>query len=410
MTQHKPRMLFLSQTLPYPPDGGVKIRTYNVLRILSQAFSIHALCFYRWKQGLITDDPAGDARALAHLAELEHFPIPQEHSAVRLLWDHARSIAARRAYTAYVYDSAAFRKRLEDVLSRERFDIVHVDSLDLARYFPALTGIPLVCVHHDVQSELLRRRASSTTSPRKQYYLLQSGFMRREEQLCRQVDLNVVVSEADQALLQNSVGGSYAVVPNGVDTDYFRPGTDRGISVISVGGLSWLPNEDGLSFFAGSILPQLRRLGVRNEVIWIGRTTPAQQKRFARSGVTLTGYVTDIRPHVSAARCYVVPLRFGGGTRVKILDAWAMGKAVVSTAVGCEGLNAIDGHNILIRDDPEGFAAAIRDILHDDDLRQHLEVNARHTAESEYSWNVIGDSLVARYRDLLRDAALHAQQ
>jgi glycosyltransferase involved in cell wall biosynthesis len=145
----------------------------------------------------------------------------------------------------------------------------------------------------------------------------------------------------------------------------------------------------------------VRARGEKVKVTWVGRAKPEVIARYATRGIQLTGHVDDIRPFVGKAACYVVPLRIGGGTRLKILDAWAMGKAVVSTSVGCEGLAAVDGQNILIRDDPAAFAAAVTMVLHDTGLRAVLERNARVTAEERYSWNVIGETMRRLYGEVL---------
>ena len=158
----------------------------------------------------------------------------------------------------------------------------------------------------------------------------------------------------------------FEVIPNGVDVDAFVPsagGAKDGI--VFVGGMSWFPNADALEFFDEEILPLVRARDERVKVTWVGRAKPDVIASYAKRGIELTGHVDDIRPYVGSAACYVVPLRIGGGTRLKILDAWAMGKAVVSTSVGCEGLDAVDGQNILIRDDPAAFAAAVMMVLRD---------------------------------------------
>jgi glycosyltransferase involved in cell wall biosynthesis len=406
----RPKLLFLSQTLPYPPDGGVHIRTFNVLRQLARAFDIRALCFYRRKtrtSGKSLDD---SVRALSGMASVEPFPIPQEHSRARLLWDHARSTVTRRAYTVFAYESTPYRRRVEALLSSESFSLVHADSLDLSAYFPAIKNLPLVCVHHDAQSVLLTRRAAVEAGVwRRADVRHPAGLMAREEGLwCPKVTLNVTVSEADaRALAGVAPAAKFAVVPNGVDTEFFRPAgpVPEKAEVVFVGGTTWFPNRDALEYFAREVLPRIHAIGMRPRVRWVGRSTSAEQRLFGGLGIELTGYVDDIRPHVQPAGCYVVPLRVGGGTRVKILDAWAMGKAVVSTSIGCEGLAATDGLNILIRDDPTAFAEAVAEVLRDPTLRSALGDQARRTVEERYSWDIIGAEMNERYLRLAAPAS-----
>jgi glycosyltransferase involved in cell wall biosynthesis len=394
----RPRLLFLCQTLPYPPDGGVNIRTFNVLRLAARSFDVTALCFYR---RATARSVSGSVEALGRFARIEAFPIPQEHGRVRLLLDHARSVVRRRAYTVYAYESADFRRRLASLLATERFDLVHVDSLDLAGYLPMLGDLPVVCVHHNVESMLLRRRAEVERSrPKRAYMRLQARLLEREERRwAPRVALNATVSEEDRRLLQAlAPGARTTVVPNGVDVDAFRPAPGRDRGIVFVGGTTWFPNKDALAWFAEAILPILRRRGVTAPVTWVGRATEAERAHYREAhGIELTGYVDDIRPYVHDAACFVVPLRVGGGTRLKILDAWAMGKAVVSTAVGCEGLEARDGENILVRDEPEAFAAAVEQVLADATLRRRLADGARCTAERIYSWEVIGERMAREY-------------
>ena len=173
----RPRLLFLSQTLPYPPDGGVKIRTYNILKILAGAYDVTALCFYRAQNGVLTRPVEECVTALSDFGRIEAFPIPQEHSRLRLLADHARSVLTRRSYTVASYESAAYRRRLEELLDAENFDLVHADSLDLSGYFPPTEarGLPIACTHHDVQSSLLSRRADQEHGWRRAYIRHQPG-------------------------------------------------------------------------------------------------------------------------------------------------------------------------------------------------------------------------------------------
>jgi glycosyltransferase involved in cell wall biosynthesis len=309
-------------------------------------------------------------------------------------------VVTRRFHTAFTLGSRSYRLALTRLLENRSFDLIHVDTLDLVSAVDLLPANRVVCAHHNVESSLLRRRAmTESTAARRAYLRLQAEFMEREERTwCPRVALNVAVSEADRREFERiSPGSKFVVVPNGVDVHAYTPGAATHHGIVFVGALTWSPNMDALQYFTRDILPRLRAAGCTDQVSWVGRALPGATEAYAAQGVHLTGYVDDIRPSVHAAACYVVPLRVGGGTRLKILDAWAMGKAVVSTSVGCEGLETRDGWNILIRDDPQAFADAVRQVLADSALRAALGANARDTAERIYSWDVIGESMFAGY-------------
>jgi polysaccharide biosynthesis protein PslH len=251
---------------------------------------------------------------------------------------------------------------------------------------------------------LMRRAEKEANRLRRAYVGFQADLMANEEsKWCSKVALNAVVSEQDrETLRQLSPDGRFVVVPNGVDTEYFQPAYGGDTGIVCVGPTNWHPNRDALQYMAEDILPALRTGEGEPPVRWIGRATSEEQAHFRNAyGMELTGRVPDIRPFVAAAACYVVPIRVGGGTRVKILDAWAMGKAVVSTSIGCEGLDAVDGENILIRDDPGEFAAAVLAVLADGSLRERLGRAGRRTVEKSYSWEVIGRAMIEEYRALI---------
>lgn len=405
----RPKLLFLCQTLPFPLDGGCWIRTYHILRLLSETFEVTALCFERMGLSAQTDPRKlqENLRELARFGEVEAFPVPQTRSRPRLLWDHLRSVLFRKVYTQYVFDSSSFRARLNELLRTRSFELVHVDSLDLATYLPMCEDLPVICVHHNVESELLKRRACVRGRALvRAYFRYQAVRMQKEERdWIGRIALNIVVSEADREVLANLVPNAhFSIVPNGVDINEFRPERTDGDGLAYIGGTNWYPNLDALDFFCQSILPHLRAAGANMPVHWVGSASKDEQRHYRDTfGVQLTGYVDDVKPYMRDTLCNIVPLRAGGGTRLKILNSWAMGKAIVSTSVGCEGLEARDGENILIRDDPREFAEAILALRTDESLRQKLEHGARNIAEERYSWDVIGPAMIESYRNLLRD-------
>jgi glycosyltransferase involved in cell wall biosynthesis len=335
------------------------------------------------------------------------FEIPQETRRSRFVRDHLFSLVSRRAYTRWVYESPGFRKELEALLADRTFDIVHVDSLDLVAYLPTVAGRRVVLAHHNVESQLMARRAASERGLRRLYLLEQARLLKREERRWTPlVDANVVVSPDDGATLQKiAPAAKIVVVPNGVDTRAFQP-MDQAPSreIVFIGGYTWFPNRDGMEFFAGEVLPLIRATEPDLRVTWIGRAPQHVRDEYADLGIRLTGYVDDIRPHVARGACVVVPLRVGGGTRLKILDAWAMGKAVVSTSAGCEGLAVRQGENMLVADDPPAFAAAVLRVLNDGVLRARLGSEGRATVETHYDWDVIGRAMLRAYSVISRQS------
>jgi len=393
VTPPRGELLVLSHRVPYPPHNGAALRTYNMLRLLARDFNITGLCFDR--QDAATARLGLEARrdGLRPFGRFEAYPIPQEASRARFAWDHARSVLTGRPYTWYVHDSAAYRVRLAELLGSQRWDAVHVDSMDLVRMLPLVHHLPVIVTHHNVESALLRRRGGA-------YLRLQANAIERAERYwLPRVTLNIAVSPDDaQAFRALAPAARVEVVPNGVDTQYFAPSEEPQSGCVFVGGTSWHPNRDALHWFAQEIAPRLRTRGVPADVTWVGRATDAERREFSRvEGLTLTGYVDDIRPYVARAACYIAPLRVGGGTRLKLLDAWAMGKAIVSTTIGAEGLGARHGETMLLADTADAFADAIASVLRDEVLRRRIGAAARREAEERFSWDVIGETVRRLY-------------
>lgn len=401
MSKSRPRLLFLSHCLPFPADEGVKIRTFNVLRLLARDFDVTALCLYRRSghESAAAVDMA--VEALRPFARVRAYPIPQEHDRARLLWDHMRSLSLGCAYTHFAYASRAFRADLLETLRSFKPDLVHVDSLDLSCYLAALpVGVPVICAHHNVESALLHRRAESGSVLRK-WYLHRQGRLTEdlERRWVPKMRLNVAVSDLDRAAYLRITGpATFIVVPNGVDTGEFQALGDPDGGVVFVGGSTWHPNRDALEFFVAEILPRLRDRAPKTGITWVGQCSAEDQVRMKQQhGIDMTGHVESIEPHVRAAACFIVPLRIGGGTRLKILYAWSMARAVVTTSLGCEGLDAVDGENVLIRDSPAAFADAILDVLRSPELRQRLAGAGRALVESRYDWEVIARAMLSAY-------------
>jgi glycosyltransferase involved in cell wall biosynthesis len=409
-TSERPILLFLAQSLPYPPHSGVANRTFNILRQLQKEFAVHLVAFSR-KDHQAT--PAERSLAQAVLGEQLSWVgapalVEAEQSVVRRVWDHLRSLLTSRPYTDYEYLSDSFARSLAAAIDLGRPAMIHLDSLDLHHWRGSLPVAPVACTHHSIESELLRMQAGRVQPTVLQDYVrYQAGLVERVERtVCPKVDLNVVMSELDATRLQNLAPGSRTlVIPNGVDIQYFIPEEDavqQEDRVVFVGPTYSFPNRDAVQHLVSDIWPSVLKARKGAALHLVGRQPEQDRIMFAsQAGVTCQGHVEDLRPHLAAAKCCVVPIRVGGGTRLKILDAWAMGKAVVSTSIGCEGLDFIDGQNILVRDDPATFSAAVVEILENRELRVRLQEGGRRVAMKKYSWDTIGATLRGAYRALM---------
>jgi len=406
----RPKLLFLSHNLPYPPHSGGQNRTYHVARQLQEGFDVTLLPFVRKNHhGSPAEVTAARDRLSQELTQVGHPRlIRSEWSGIRNLRDHLLSLAARRPYTYFQYQDREYLRQLKSHLSHEQPDIVHLDAIDLAGYTPNLPDVPITCTHHDIESELLSRKAEHAESRIFRPYIKhQSALVRRvEKSFSPRFSLNLMMSPLDSDRLQRiSPDAPTVVIPNGVDTNALSPAAASEVAgrVVFIGPTYILANRDAVDFLFNDIWHHVRNGRPSATLRLLGRNPPANQARYVQQdGVVGAGYVADIQPHLAEASCSVVPVRVGGGTRIKILESWAMGLPVVSTSLGCEGLAAVDGQNILIRDEPESFARAVVEVLSNKNLRTRLRQEGRQTAEDLYSWDSIGHRLRSAYMELIR--------
>jgi glycosyltransferase involved in cell wall biosynthesis len=398
-----PRLLFLSHRVPYPPHSGAAARSYNLLVQLARRYDVTMLCFERPEPAAGGLSLAERLEALRAVADVQAYPIPQLHSAVRRASDRLEGLLPGRSYLQPMYREPGFATALARALTVP-WDRIHVDSLDLAGYLPQLPLARTALTHHNHEAELLARRAEREPWLTGRYLAVQARRVRAvERRWAPQVGLNVFVSERDARGVLDGVSGARAVViPNGVDLSYFTPAPQRGTEAAFLGGLQWAPNRDALGWFAEAVLPQLQRDGgAPLPVRWIGQASDAERAAHEVPGwLSLTGYVPDVRPVLAQAGMFIAPLRFGAGTKLKMLDAWASGLPVVATTVACEGLPAVEGDNVLVADDAAGFAAAMRRVQRDPALAHRLGEKGRRTVEAEFGWEALGAKLAEAYAAL----------
>jgi glycosyltransferase involved in cell wall biosynthesis len=389
-------VLVVTYGVPYPPDGGSRIRNLNTIRWLARRHTVLLLSL-TW-----------DADEARHLPELrrhcDHVDMVVNHrSRAATLAALAGISLAGRPLGIYPYDFPAMAAKVREVAGRWRPDVAVFEQIYVAPYVDALPADArrrCVLSLHDVASSQYRSLVPLPRDPlrRLREVLWWRLMCRVERHYVGRFDRCVVVSARDADLLRRRHRTPpLAVVENGVDTSGVRPGPDpaRGNDILFVGDMSYLPNADGVRHFVDTVLPRVRS-AVPDATLHVVGHRPAVP---ASDHVVVTGRIAELTPLYDAARVVIAPLRGGGGTRLKILEAMAHGRAVVSTSVGCEGLDVRDREHLLIADTPARFAADVIELLTSPELRRRVAGNARRFVEARHDWSIVDRQLAAVYGD-----------
>jgi sugar transferase (PEP-CTERM/EpsH1 system associated) len=395
------RILVLTPQFPYPPHQGTTMRNYNLSAGLAPRHEVHLLSF--------GDAAASQGTPLDDLCRSVQVVRPPQRSMRQRL---TGLLFSRLPDMAQRLPSAQFRAALDATLDRLNPDVVEVEGIELAQYlFQAADRRgakkrPLLVFDDHNAEYVLQQRAFETDlrDPKRwiaaAYSFVQWRRLRRyERRACQAADRVVVVSEADAKAVQRLIPGlELAVVPNGVAMDFYTEPVEpldedsgpAATDLVFTGKMDFRPNVDAVLWFAGEVLPLIRREAPEVRFWIVGKDPHPRLAPLAGDpAVVITGWVEDTRPYIAGAGVYVIPLRIGGGTRLKVLEAMAMGKPIVSTALGCEGFDLIPGQELVLADTPADFATAVLALLRDPDRRERLGRAARRFAGSRYDWRIV---------------------
>jgi len=396
------RILALTSRVPWPPTEGHQLRSWHVLAALAARHEVTLLSCLRTDDRADVDDPLH-----ARLAGFEALPIASEQSRAALGGALARSLLAREPFVVAKYASAAMRARVARLVAHA--DAVHVDMLPLLSCVPDGVRVPIVLNAHNVEHRLLQQRATAERHIAMRAFLrLQAPLLQLyETEACRSAAAVLACSEADGAALRTLAPMTPVhVVPNGVDLESHRPlPPTLPKQLVFVGQMGWFPNREGVEWFLAKVFPRILAHHPECRFTLVGKPSGIVIPASVAHATDVTGFVPDVRPPVHAASVYVVPLLSGSGTRLKVLEAMALGKAIVTTTIGSEGIALRNGEDALFADDAQAFAAAVGRLLEAPDEVARLGAAARRLAEERYGWDAIGRTLLNLYDDVLARSA-----
>jgi len=386
-----------------PPDTGGKIRSYNILRELARQHSVTFFSFYATHD----NDLHPDLKNIFDGVVCMPLPLPAPKSLAEM-FDYGVRLLSPQPYNITKYCRPDVRRRLHALLQQETYDVILCDFMAAAGVIPWDHPTPKVLFTHNVEATIWRRHYEVATNLIWKAISWQEWrkMEAAERRYLRLADHVLTVSETDRdAFLPFVNPEKLTVIPTGVDVDYFRPMPvdETADSLVFTGSMDWLPNEDAIFYFVGSVLPLIQQQCPNVSLEVVGRSPSRKLQALAETekSLRLTGWVEDIRPFVARGSVCIVPLRVGGGTRLKIFEAMAMSKAVASTSVGAEGLPVRTGENILLADTPRDFAEAVVNLLRDPKRRKQLGTAARTLVQEKYSWQKVTENFARTLTDVV---------
>jgi sugar transferase (PEP-CTERM/EpsH1 system associated) len=377
-----------------PPDTGGKIRSYNILRELARRHSVTFFSFY----GEHDHDQHPELKDIFDGLVCMPLKLPSAKSPAEML-SYGIHLFSPQPYGITKFCRPEVRRRVRALIEKENYDVIVCDFMAAARVIPWSSPIPKVLFTHNVEATIWRRHYEFSANPvwKTISWLEWKKMEAAERRYLRLADHVLTVSESDRdAFASVADPAKLTAIPTGVDVEYFQPLLidETPHSLVFTGSMDWLPNEDAIFYFLDEIFPAIiqKLPDVVLEVVGRKPSRKLQARAEQEKNVTLTGWVEDIRPYLARAAVCIVPLRIGGGTRLKIFEAMAMAKAVISTSVGAEGLPVSSGGNIFLADTPKDFADRAIALLQNPSERRRIGTSARAMVQENYGWSQIAES------------------
>jgi polysaccharide biosynthesis protein PslH len=404
------KILILSTRLPYPHNTGAKIRAFQLMKALASRYQVTLLTFY------------GDAKEEVYFNVFDDIgikliPILREKIDASVgIKEIFSGFVSRIPFTVAKYYDSRMSITLKELL--DDHDVIHCEHMHMAQYLSKVQDKIMVLDAHNVEAQIAERLVQIETHPVRRALLSwnSKAMYRFEKNICKRFDLILAVSAQDCTYYtQTYRAKNVRILENGVDLEFFQkspPGMTEQLKLVFVGMMGWMPNSDGVKYFVSEILPMIKKEFPFIQFDIVGKDPPEDVLKLSENpGVRVTGTVNDIRPYIWNSQVYIVPLRFGGGTRLKILEAFSMHKPVVSTSLGCEGIECQHEKELLIADTAPKFTDAVIRLLRNPALRAELCGNAAQLVKNTYGWQSLGEKLLQYYDEIeINDCQLTEKQ
>lgn len=404
-------ILFLTQILPYPPASGPKVKTWHVLRYLSERGHRITLASFVRPEELPYIEDVKKVCAAVH-------SVPVRRSRVSDIYYLLRSQFTGRPFLVERDDLAEMRSLVNRIVASESVDVIHADQLTMTQFafpLPVPNGKKPALVfdaHNAVWMITARMKENAAFYMKLPLALETNRIKKYEGMIVKNFDATLAVAEPDRLLLLDALHQNYpdqdvpiSVIPIAVDTRQIQPVTaaENSLNILTMGTLYYPPNADGIRWFIQQVFPLIRQKLPGVKLTIIGKNPPKDFQKLAAdetSGIVTTGFVPELDPYFAQSAVSVVPVRAGGGMRVRILEMFARAAPVVTTTVGLEGIDACPGEDVLVEDSPEEFAKSVINLLQDHDLQKKLSANGRSLVEKKYDWQVVLGELDKVYQGL----------
>lgn len=406
-------ILFLTQILPYPPLSGPKVKTWHVLRYLAQSgHKITLASFVRPEELPYVEDVRKICSSV--------YAIPVHRSRVSDIYYFLRSQLTGRPFLVERDDSAEMRSVVNQVVASESVDVIHADQLTMAQFaFPLhINGgkkPALVFDAHNAVWTIMERMKQNAPFYLKLPLAMETGRIKSyERKIVSDFDAILAVTEPDRLALMDTFHGhvsdgvkDISVIPIALNTREISPvqRAENSLNILTMGTLYYPPNADGIRWFIQQVFPLVRQRVPGAQLTIVGKNPPKDFLKLAvqaGSGIIITGFVSDLDPYFAQSALMVIPVRAGGGMRVRILEAFARAMPVVTTTVGLEGIDAEPDVDVLVADSPQDFARSVVRLFHDKKLQRQLSLNGRRLVQEKYDWQIALGGLDKIYAGLVR--------